>query len=99
MDDIGLGQALANLWYLIILAVALIGCSLFLIFKKKLFVLWWFSAMLNLFSFSYFLGDSTLIGYSIRLFSITVWPLANIVFLIYSILKRHKLVWDKNRQK
>ena len=35
MDDIGLGQALANLWYLIILAVALIGCSLFLIFKKK----------------------------------------------------------------
>ena len=81
MDDIGLGQALANMLYLFILFIAIAGAGAFLMIKKKSLAFWWVSVSANVFSFLFFLGDSTLIGWLIRIFSMVGWPVINLFWL------------------
>ncbi|MGB2631839.1 MAG: hypothetical protein WBC48_02895 [Minisyncoccales bacterium] len=90
MDDIGLGKALANVLYIFILFITIVGTGLLFFLGKKKFAFWRVSVMANVFAYLYFLGDSSLIGWVIRVYSIIVWPVANIAWLVYLILNRKK---------
>jgi hypothetical protein len=82
MDDIGLGRALASVLYLFILFITITGAGLLIFLKKKKFAFWWVSVMANVFAFLHFLGDSSTVGWIIRVFSIIAWPIINIAWLL-----------------
>jgi len=90
MDDIGLGGALANILYLFLLFITVTVAGVLLAKKKNKWALWWVSVMLNLFTYLYFLGNSTLIGWLLRVFSIVAWPIINVAWAICLIVNRRK---------
>jgi hypothetical protein len=90
----GIGMVLGIAVYIVIFIVALVGALLFIKAKQKPFAWWWVSVMANLFAFLNFLGDSHLIGYMIRLFSILIWPVINIGVFGYLVYR-----WRKRKTK
>ncbi|MEI7621364.1 MAG: hypothetical protein WCJ51_02405 [Candidatus Moraniibacteriota bacterium] len=84
LDDIGLGNFLANITYLTLAFVTIVGVF-FLQKNKKDFTNIWISLMLNLIFFLYFLGTPF---YYISVVTIVIWPLFNI-FIIIKLLKKY----------
>ena len=87
IDSIGLGETIANLVYLLILFMAIIGSILFLIFRKKVIAIIWLSVFLNFLSFLYFLGT---IHYTFLNLTVFIWPILNILLIIYYIKTKPK---------
>lgn len=90
IDDIGLGRAIANALYLII---GLFGAATFLFLignQRKGYAFWWLSAILNLFCGLIFMGDPTPFGSLFEIFSLTIWPVANLGGLIYLFINSFK---------
>lgn len=85
MDDIGLGNAIANLIYLIIIAFGISG--LVVLLKKKFFrgAFFWSSSILNLFFYFYLMGNYRF--YPKMLYPIVnkYWPILNFLWLIFLI--------------
>jgi len=57
LDDIGLGNVMANIIYLIVVAIGIIGLWFFI--KKKIIwgIIFWISLILNFFCYLYFIGN------------------------------------------
>jgi hypothetical protein len=87
IDSIGLGAAIANLIYLIILAIATVGGVFFLVIRKKFLSLIWLSILLNLLSFLYFMGIRNISIFSINYI---IWPILNIILIVYYINSNKK---------
>ena len=95
MDDIGLGQALANMLYSFILFIAIAGAGAFLMLKKKLFASWWVSVMANIFAYLYLLGGYGDLAYALQIVAMIAWPIINVAWLAdlirtYFKNKKHK---------
>lgn len=82
IDSIGLGEAIANLIYFLILGIAVIGGGIFLLFRKKILALTWLSIFLNLFSILYFLGIRSPF---IFLLNFLIWPILSIILIVYCV--------------
>jgi hypothetical protein len=89
MDDIGLGEFLANIVFATLGVIALIGYSLFFYFNRKLAGFIWVSVMANIFSFLYFMGSLQTV---VIVFSMFVWPLINVALIIFAFMRRNKTV-------
>lgn len=77
---------------------AIIGGAIFWIHKKREWAIWWASVMINLFCSLYFLGNSTLIGWLIRVFSLTAWPITNTIWLFDLIYRERKAKYGKKKK-
>lgn len=78
----GIGRILGIATYILIFLFALSGSLIFWYKKKRPWAFWWVSVMVNIFAYLYFLGDSSLIGWIIRVYSIIAWPIINIAWLM-----------------
>lgn len=86
LDDIGLGSAIANMIYIVILLITIGGAAV--LFNKKLFVAMalWMSVLLNLLAFLFFMGRYRF--YPKYLYPIVnrIWPILSAFLVIYLIL-------------
>lgn len=82
MDDIGLGQALANVVYLFLFFITIIGVLILLKLKKRLYAFWWMSVMANVFAFLYLLGGYGDFAYMMQIVAMIAWPIINIAWLL-----------------
>jgi hypothetical protein len=86
LDDIGLGNTLANLIYVVILIFGILGAWFFV--KRKIIegVIFWISSILNFLFYLYLMGNYSLYP---KLFYPIVnkyWPWINLVLLILLIV-------------
>ncbi len=89
VDSIGLGQAIANVIYLVLLVVAVGGSLVALTFGRKFFAFLWISILFNILVFLVSLGMLGDTGVFLRIIAIIAWPFLNI-FLIYKFLTLKK---------
>ena len=87
LDDIGLGSAIANLIYLIIILVGILGLWFFL--RKKMIsgAIFWTSAVLNFFAYLYFMGNYVFYNKIVYVVVNKYWPWINIILLILLIIR------------
>lgn len=86
IDDIGLGEGLANIVYLLLIIILTTGLIIFLIKKKVRLALLWVSVIFNILTFLFFLGTQYILAIN---FATIIWPLINI-YLIYCYIKSKK---------
>jgi|GEM_PF-1785658 len=90
IDDIGLGKAIADAIYLIIIVVGAYGAWL-LIKRKKIFgVILWVSFILNILLYLYFMGKYGFYSKTLYSLIVVIWPLVNLgslFLLLYNFLK------------
>lgn len=96
LDDIGLGEAIANLIYLILIAIGMGGVWLFLKKKSIFGVLFWLSFILNILAYLYFMGSYGFYSKIIYLLINKYWPWINLALLILLILNFLKGKYAKN---
>lgn len=90
VDDIGLGNVVANMIYLIISTVGIIGAWFFIKKKNKIGIIFWISLVLNFLSFLYFMGSYMFYPDYFNLIINNYWPWLNLglfVLLIIDFIK------------
>jgi len=93
LDDIGLGNTMANVIYFIIFIFGIFGTWFFLKRKNIFGVIFWISSVLNFFFYLYFMGNYRLYP---RIFYPIVnnyWPLINLgllILLVINYIRRKK---------
>ena len=80
-DDIGLERALANVIYLVILFIAIVGGLIFWKFKKRGWAFWWLSVMASIFAYLYFLGGYGGLDNMAQAIGTIGWPIINLAWL------------------
>lgn len=86
LDDIGLGNAIANIIYIMVFAAGIVGVWFFVNRKNKTGVIFWTSFTLNFFSYLYLMGNY--IFYPKYLYPVVnkYWPLLNATLFILLII-------------
>ncbi len=90
LDDIGLGNAIANTIYLIIILLGIGGAWFFIRRKNKVCSIFWISITLNFFAYLYFMG---VYSFYPKYFYFTInqyWPWLNVAFFVLLIINFSK---------
>ncbi|OGI29206.1 MAG: hypothetical protein A2288_00335 [Candidatus Moranbacteria bacterium RIFOXYA12_FULL_44_15] len=97
LDSIGLGNAIANVVYLILLALGVGGA--WILFKKKIIwgMFFWASTALNFFAFLYFMGNYRLYPKITYILINKYWPWLNLLLLILLIINFLKNKYAKTK--
>lgn len=86
LDDIGLGSAVANIIYLIIIAVGFAGAWFFIKKKNIVGIIFWISLVLNFLFFLYFMGSYMFYPGYFNLIINNYWPWLNLGLLVILII-------------
>lgn len=84
--------SIAAALYISLFIVALAGVLLFRRIGRNQIALWWVSLLANIFVFLILLGGYGTPAYIMQFLSIFIWPLINIVWLIYIIIQEKKRI-------
>jgi hypothetical protein len=95
MDSIGLGSAIANLIYAVLILASFVSGIYFIFRKKILLAIFIFSLISNFTSTLYFMGDYYKYKY-LYLFDHKIWPWINLALLILLIIN---FIKNKNVKK
>jgi len=95
-DNIGLGSAIANVTYLFIILVGILGIWFFLKKKIILGVIFWISATLNFITYLYFMGNYRFYEKFLYIAVNKYWLLVNALLFILLIIKLTKNAKTKN---
>lgn len=98
-DDIGMGNAIASLIYLLLIAVGVSGVVVLLKRKLILGAFFWASSITNFFLYVYFMGNYRFYS-SILYSSVNVyWPSLNFFWLIFLMRNHLTLKHAKTKNK
>ncbi|MEI7426324.1 MAG: hypothetical protein WCK16_05405 [Candidatus Moraniibacteriota bacterium] len=90
-DDIGMGNAIADLFYVVLVAVWIFGAVILLKRKFILGAFFWTSSVANLFFYFYFMGNYRFYP-SIFYSSVNAyWPILNFFWLAY-LVRNHFII-------
>jgi hypothetical protein len=90
LDGIGLGSAIANVIYVIILVFGILGIYFFIKMKLKIGLFFWISCILNLSFYLLLMGNYSFYPKLVYSFVNNYWPYINLalfILLIISIIK------------
>lgn len=100
MDDIGLGNAIANSVYLVLVIVGVVGTWIFLKRKVVFGAVFWLSSILNLVLYLYFMGRYAFYPKTMYLFINKYWPWINLILFILLVISfiKNKYAKAKNNK-
>jgi hypothetical protein len=90
LDDIGLGKAIADTIYLIIIVAGICGFWLLIKRKKTLGAIFWTSLTLNVLFYLFFMGKYSFYPKTLYLAITSIWPLVNLglfCLLLFNLFK------------
>jgi len=98
LDDIGLGNIIADIIYLVVIAIGIIGVWFFVKKKTITGVIFWISLSLNFFCYLYFMGNYRIYPKFFYPIINNYWPWINIGLFILLIINfiKNKYAKEKN---